>query len=142
MITIIFFITGFFTADGVFGAQVISGFDMAQWPLWLGSIILSILTLILTIGGAAISSLGDEGVNTSKGVNYLAAVGGGIVGGALGVLTSSLVISKLWLTYYIIDHIPATATKFSEFGDNAQYGIYAFILLLLMSFFISNKTNK
>ena len=112
MIALILFVWGFLLTSGAFGAQVINGFELMQYWLWIAAIISTLFSVIIigisAFGGVALLS------------NY----------------------SKLWLSYYIIEHIPQDAVNFEAFPQEAQYAIYGFIAIWAVGFIRSLKPSN
>ena len=140
MIALILFVLGFLLTSGAFGAQVINGFELMQYWLWIAAIISTLFSVII-IG---ISAFG--GVALLSNYNKLPMIGGAIVGGVFGATLSLFILfitySKLWLSYYIIEHIPQDAVNFEAFPQEAQYAIYGFIAIWAVGFIRSLKPSN
>ena len=134
MIAAILFVLGFLLTAGAFGTQVINGFDIMQYWLWFSAVFATIMSLLIifvasVFGGTVLSQYGK----------FTGAAGGMIGGGIVGVLLSGFILlityTKLWLSYYIIEHIPTDAENFAAFPQEAQHAIYGFIIIFFLGFF-------
>lgn len=132
MIAVILFMLGFLLTAGAFGAQVINGFELMQYWLWITAIISTLFSVVIiassAFGGAALLS------NYNKLPMIGGAIGGGIIGAILSLFILFNTYSKLWLSYYIIEHIPQDAVNFATFPQEAQYAIYGFIAIWAVGF--------
>lgn len=131
---------GILLSAGAFGLQVINGFDLMQYWLWIAAIFSTILSVVIigasAFGGAALLS------NYNKVSMIGGAIGGGILGAFLSMFTLLITYTKLWLSYYIIDHIPSDAVNFAAFPQEAQYAIFGFIAIWIIGFMNSMKSSS
>lgn len=142
MITIALLVIGFLVTGGAFGAQVIGAFSIAQYWLWFIAGLATLIALIVIIGLTFLGGAKAQDEKFSKLGTALTAGVGGIVGSFIAILMVASSYVQLWLSYYIIDNVPADATSWSELPANITYAIIGFFILVVLSFTRSNKSSK
>lgn len=133
MITLVLLIIGFFIGGGVFGAQIINAFDITQYWLWIVATIATLISALMVLGGAMLGK--DK-------LGRLGAVGGTAVGGIVAMVICFVSYTELWLSYFIIENVDENVTSWSDLSSNAQYGIIAFGIILMVSMYKSSKIKS
>jgi len=141
MVTAILLIIGFLVTGGAFGASLIGAFSLAQYWLWFAAIVATLIGAFIVIGGAILGGTTAAENRFSKAGVSLGAVGGGLLGSIVAGAIVLFTYVQLWLSYYIIEHIDPLAESFSAIGQDAQYGVYGFLTVMIVSLLQTARTK-
>lgn len=130
MINVALFIIGFLITAGTFGTQFIAGVDLMQYWLWFAAGLVTIFSILFVDAGALGAAFAAAENNLR--IPVLAPIGGGIIGALVSIMLLGTTYVQLWLSYFIMNGIPKTATSFAEFPVNTQYAIYAFVAIMVI----------
>ena len=133
MIALILGFIGYLTADGGFGAQIVSAVSLMEYWLWFTSIVVSIIAVVLVIvfiiGAGAIaqdSNLGTKGFIASM-------FGGGFLGMLIAVVLVALQWSLLWLSIWIQDNVNVDAVDWESLTQDSKVALIGMGVLLFIS---------
>ena len=140
MVSIILAVIGFLITTGTMGEKIVGSMELLGYLYWLifgiGIIIVVALLVIGSLGGWAVAS---DATNNKLGI-ILGTISGAGLSSLLGAFILLLTGARLWLTYFVIEHINTSATQLSDLGQDATVGLCALAVLTVIGIF--SKTKK
>ena len=140
MLSIILAVIGFLITTGTLGEKIVGSMELLGYLYWLifgiGIIIVLAVVVMGSIGGWAMTS---DATNNKLGI-VLGTISGAGLSSLLGAFILLLTGARLWLTYFVIEHINTSATQLSDLGQDATVGLCALAVLTVIGIF--SKTKK
>jgi len=137
MFIILLFGLGYILTDGTFGVSLIHAFNWVNTWYWVGIIILGVIMTLMTFATA----LAGSKMNGSWRFSKIGAISGFLLGGGVSFIVLGVMSFYLFITYYIMDHIPRTAQSWADIPEKTQFAIYLWIFVTIVNM-IRRALNK